>query len=130
MLGYNNKKTFAVAIGDPTGDRNIALVRAPEGGMIVESLWAIDGVGLTNGNGTGISLTIYNGGTVGTAQTVVGSAVGGTTVAWTAQQAKTFSLSANVELTEGEYLWVAYDETGTIAPFLTIGGTWRTGSLS
>ena len=130
MFGYENKKTLTATIGDPTGDRNIALVRAPEGGMIIEALWAVDGVGLTNGDGTGISLTVYNGGTSGTAQTVVGSALGGTTVAWTALVAKTFNLSANVELTEGQYLWVAYDETGTIAPFLTIGGTWRTGSLS
>lgn len=129
MIGYNNKKSFAVTIGDPTGDRNITLLKAPAGGIIVESLWVADGVGLTNGSGTGLLFTVYNGGTSGTAQTVVGSALGGTTVAWTAQVAQSFSLSANVELTEGQYLWVAYDETGTVAPYITLGGTYRTGSL-
>lgn len=130
MFGFDDKKTIQVTIGDPTGDRNITLFKAPPGGAIIEDLWAIDGVGLTNGAGTGIALTVYNGGTSGTAQTVVGSALGGTTVAWTAQVAKVFDLSANVELTEGQYLWVAYDESGTIAPYLTIGGSWRAGSLS
>lgn len=130
MFGFDNKKQFAVCIGDPLADKNITLLRGPAGGIVIENLWASDGVGLTNGSGTGIAFTVYNGGVSGTAQTVVGSALGGTTVAWTAQLPKSFALSANIEIGEGEFLWVAYDETGTVAQFVTIGGQYRNGSLS
>jgi len=130
MFGFNSKKLINVCIGDPTADKNVVLARAPSGGMIIEDLQATTGVTVTLGAGTGLTFTVYNGGTSGTAQTVVGSALGGTTITWTAQVAKSFALSANVELAEGEYLWVAYDEEGTVAPFITITGTWRSGSLS
>ena len=130
MFGFNNKKMFTVGLGDPGADKNITLLRGPAGGMVIENLWASNGVALTNGAGTGLTFTVYNGGTSGTAQTVVGSALGGTTVAWTAQLPKSFSLSANLEIGEGEFLWVAYDEEGTVAPFVTIGGQYRLGSLS
>lgn len=129
-IGYNNIKTFQVCIGDPTADKNPMLFRAPRGGAIIEALEAVSSVTITHGDGTGLLFTVYNGGTSGTAQTVVGSALGGTTSTWTAQVPRAFSLSANVEMTEGEYLWVAYDETGTVAPFITLFGTYRIGSLS
>ncbi len=129
-FGFDNIKTFQVCIGDPTADKNVTLFRAPRGGAIIESLEAVTGVAVTKGDGTGIAFTVYNGGTSGTAQTVVGSALGGTTVDWTAQVPKAFGLSASVELTEGQYLWVKYDEEGTVTPYITIMGTYRTGSLS
>lgn len=130
MINYNNVKTFQVCIGDPGADKNPMLFRAPRGGAIIERLEAVSSVLITNGEGTGLLFTVYNGGTSGTAQTVVGSALGGTTVTWTAQVPQAFNLSADVELTEGQYLWVAYDETGTVAPFITLFGAYRQGSLS
>ena len=129
MFGYDAINVFALTLGDPLADKNITLFRAPRGGAIIESMWASDGVGLVGAAGTGIAFTVYNGGTSGTAQTVVGSALGGTATTWTARLPKSFSMSATTELVEGEYLWVAYDETGTVAQFITLGGVWRRGSL-
>lgn len=133
MFNYDNVKTFQICIGDPGADKNPMLFRAPRGGAIIEKIEAVSAVTITAAAGTGIALTVYNGGTSGTAQTVVGSALGGaagTTDTWTAQVPQAFSLSADVELTEGQYLWAAYDETGTIAPFITVFGVYRQGSLS
>lgn len=118
MFGYDNQKQICAVLGDPGADKNVVIFRARVPCEILAAR-AISGVALTAGAGTTTTLTIYNGGTSGTAQTIVGSALGGTTVDWEAQVAKSFNLGDGT-MAAGEYLWVKYDEEGTVAPFITI----------
>lgn len=125
MFGYDNIHSLAVCVGDPGADKNITLFRAP-GPCEITKLEVVSGVALTGGAGTQTGFTVYNGGTSGTAQTVVGSALGGTATNWTAQLPKAFSLGDGT-MTEGQYLWAAYDEEGTVAPFVTFLIEYRLG---
>lgn len=118
MFGYDNRKIITLTLGDPTADRNVQMFRAPQACEVV-ALYATDGVGVVGTAGTGFALTVYNGGTSGTAQTVVGSALGGTSTTWVALVPKAFSLGDGT-MAAGENLWVAYDETGTVAQFITV----------
>jgi hypothetical protein len=130
MFGYDNIQSLSVCIGDPGADKNPVLFRAP-GPCEITKIEAVDGVGLAAGTANYFSVTVYNGGTSGTAQTTVGSAVGGTAAsgtapAWTAQLPKAMSLGDGT-MSEGQYLWAAYDETGTCAQFITFLIEYRLG---
>jgi hypothetical protein len=126
MFGYDNVKKVSVCIGDPGADKNITLLRCPADGIEITGIYVSDGVGVVGTAGTGFALTVYNGGTSGTAQTVVGSALGGTSTTWTALLPKAMSLGDGT-MTEGQYLWAAYDETGAVAQFITIMLEYRNG---
>jgi len=78
--------------------------------------WAVSDTGVTLGNGTGIALTLLDYGTAGAGNIgTVSSVLGGTTVTWTATTPKAFTLSDGT-LGAGKWLYVKYDETGTVAP--------------
>lgn len=124
MFGYDNVKTFSVVIGDPGADAAVALLVAPKPLEIV-SLKLFSGRAITAGDGTAVVLTVYNGGTVGTATTVVGTAIGGTTTDY-AVGIQDFSLGDGT-MSADQVLWAKYDETGTVAPFIVICGEYIEG---
>lgn len=127
MFGYDNVHSMTVYIGDPGADvAVIGLLRAPKGGITITNMEAVSGVALTAGAGTMTELTVYNGGTSGTATTVIGTALGGTAITWTAGLPKAFSLGDGT-MSEGQYLWAKYDEEGTVAPKLSIFIEYRIG---
>jgi hypothetical protein len=76
----------------------------------VISLYGSIGASIAHGEGTGLILTLLNGGTAGTSTTAIGSIGAGTTESWTADTIKTGTLGA-ATLAAGEVLCVKYDET-------------------
>jgi hypothetical protein len=125
IAGYNPKAvTFAVA--DPTKDNTYKLMRVPSKAAKIEiiSAWAEIDTTITLGNGTGIALQLMNYGTAGTAVVASGTlagTLGGTTVTWTANVPKAFTVSEGT-MTAEQYLVLEYDESGTIAPLnVTVG---------
>lgn len=126
MFGYDNVHSVTVTIADPTTDNYYKILKVPSRVSKIEILeaWAESDTTVTLGNGTGIALTLYNYGTAGTAVQTAGtltSALGGTTVTWTAATPKSFTVSEGT-LTAGQYVCLKYDETGTIAPLnITVG---------
>lgn len=123
-FGYDNVHTMTVVISDPTADSTPPIFRVPSRNTKIEIIaaWANSDTTVTLGNGTGIALTLLDYGTAGTAvEGTVSSALGGTTVTWTANTPKTFTISEGT-MDAGDYLMLKYDETGTIAPLnVTVG---------
>lgn len=118
MFGYSNVKTITVNFADPTEDNVFLLAKISDRLAHVEILeaWAVIDTTVTEGNGTGIALTLLDYGRAGTVNSGTVSAVlGGTTVTWTTQVPKSFTISEGT-FTGGHYLALNYDETGTIAP--------------
>ena len=124
MFGYDNVHTVVVAISDPTADNYYKLLRVPSRVTKIEVLeaWAESDVTVTLGEGTGIALTLLDYGTAGTAVSgTVSSALGGTTITWTANTPKEFTISEGT-MDASDYLVLKYDETGTVAPLNLIVG--------
>ena len=124
MFGYDDVKTVSVVISDPTSDATYPILRVPTRMTKIEVLraWAEVDTTITLGSGTGIALTLLVYGSEGTGlEGTVSSILGGTTITWTAETPKTFSLSDGT-MDADEYLRVKYDESGTVAPLnITIG---------
>ena len=130
MFGRDVQQTVTVVISDPTADSTMPIWRVPSELTKVEILeaWAVCDTTTTLGNGTGIALRMYDYGAGGTsvAGTVTAS-LGGTTVTWTKQVPKDFTISDGT-LDGGDYLVLGYDETGTVAPLnVLVSFTWVSG---
>ena len=129
-FGRDIQHTVTVVISDPTADSTPPIWRVPSEITKIEILeaWANSDTLVTLGSGTGIALTLLNYGTAGSAATgTLTSALGGTTITWTANTPKTFTVSDGT-MAAGEYLMLKYDETGTVAPLnITVGFTWVSG---
>lgn len=82
---------------------------APQACEVV-SLYGSIGASIAHGEGTGLLITLLNGGTAGTATAAIGSIGAGTAESWTADTRKTGTLGA-ATLAAGEVLCVKYDET-------------------
>lgn len=118
MFSYDNVHTVTVVISDPGADSTPMIFRVPARYDKIEILraWAQSDTTVTLGNGTGIALTLLDYGVAGTANSGTISAIlGGTTVTWTANQPKSFTISDGT-LEGDHYLALKYDESGTIAP--------------
>ena len=130
VFGRDNQHTVVVSFSDPTADSTPPIWRVPSELTKIEILeaWASSDTTVTLGSGTGIALTLLNYGSAGTAsEGTVTSALGGTTITWTANTPKAFTMSDGT-MDASDYLMVKYDESGTIAPLnLTIGFTWISG---
>jgi hypothetical protein len=115
---------MVVVIADPQSDTVYPLWKVSSRMAHVEILeaWACMDTTITLGNGTGIALTLLDYGAGGTVNTgTVSSVLGGTTVTWTTDVPKDFTISEGT-FTGGRYLALKYDETGTIAPLnITVG---------
>ena len=117
-FAYDSVHVSHVTISDPTGDNYYPVMKVPNRNTKIEILeaWAVSDTGITLGNGTGIALTLLDYGTAGAGNIgTVSSVLGGTTVTWTATTPKAFTLSDGT-LGAGKWLYVKYDETGTVAP--------------
>lgn len=113
----NEVKLLSIDVTDPGADKRIPLLRVP-----TDHQYTIEGFHVAPDTDTNAStanyweLSLENGGTPGTAQTVIGGTVGGT-AGWTANTPKTGTVTAGSGLlTEGQWLNANYAETGTVGP--------------
>lgn len=114
IAGYNHNIT-TVLFPDQAGDDTLGILRAPAGGCTLKGVYVMASTAVTASTADYYTLTLQNGGTVGTATLAVGTALG--TVGIAADTGVAFTLnSALTNMAAGEYLKVLYDETGTVAP--------------
>lgn len=109
--------TLAINISDPGASKRINLLRVPDDhNYTVERCDVVPDTNEAAAAGTYWQISLENGGTAGTAQTVISGTAGGT-VGWTAQTPKNVSITAGSgKLTAGQWLVANYAETGTPAP--------------
>lgn len=114
LAGYNSQISAISFSG--TVDARVPILVAPFGGLTVKNIWGVSDGAISAHASNFVAGTVYNGGTAGTAATVV-AAGPGTAVGWSADTKTAFTLTAaNVELTEGQVLAVAWDFGGTVSP--------------
>lgn len=116
MAGRPDKEIVVCHFIDPTGDQVFPLFRAPVA-CTIEAAHACFTDAFNATDSVDTKLALYNGGTVGTAETVMSGTIGGTagTPSWTALKMETFSISAGT-LAAGEVVTLDYDETGANSP--------------
>lgn len=131
MFGSQISFPITATILADQGDETLPLWVAPAACEIV-SWYAIPGATITAGAGTGLQLTLQNGGTVGTATAALGTIGSGTAdTGWVADTVRQGSLVASPQLAAGEALTVKYDETGTVnAVFTHVTVNVRYGAVS
>jgi hypothetical protein len=117
-----SQEVVPLHLADPQGDKTVPKWRAPgDGGKTtIKAAVAIVDTTLVAGTANGHTLRLLNYGTagtsvVGTISAELGAAVGGTFPGWTAGTPVAFTITDG-ELDSGEYVAVAHDETGTVAP--------------
>lgn len=117
MLAGYRRMTMSFAIMDPTADARVILFKVPSGHTYtVESGVAAFSAASTADTANYIELSLENGGTAGTAQTLISGTAGGT-AGWVAQTPQALTVTAGAgDLTEGQHLVLRYNETGTVAP--------------
>ena len=114
LAGYTNNVSVANFQG--TVDVRVPIRVAPFGGATVKAVYGVADAAVSAHATNFVVGTVYNGGTAGTALTVV-AAGPGTATGWSADARTTFTLTdANVELTEGEVLSILWDFGGSAAP--------------
>jgi hypothetical protein len=123
LAGYNTQQTVVnYAIQSGTVDSRIPIFIAPFGGATVLSATGFVDTAV-GAHATNFLLgTVYNGGTAGSALTVV-AAGPGTATGWSADVKTAYTLTAaNVNLAAGEVLALAVDIAGSAGPvnFTTI----------
>lgn len=114
LAGYNTQ----IAVSNYTGtvDARVGILVAPFGGATVKSVYGVSDGAISAHASNYIVGTVYNGGTAGTALTVV-AAGPGTATGWSGDAPTAFTLTAaNTNLAVGELLSVAWDYNGTVAP--------------
>ncbi|HNB50341.1 MAG TPA: hypothetical protein PK530_00280 [Anaerolineales bacterium] len=113
----NRPLTITLNITDPGADKRIPLLRVPEKeNYTIERFDVVPDTTTAASTANWWKLSLENGGTAGTAQTVIGGTVGGT-AGWTANTPKTGTITAGSgRLTAGQWLNANYDENGTVAP--------------
>ena len=112
---FQSQVQFIVAetlTGD-LADETYTLWVAPAACEVV-SFYVVPGATITAGAGTGLALTLQNGGTVGTATTAIGTVGSGTAdTGWVADKVRAGTLGA-ATLAAGEALTLKYVESGTV----------------
>lgn len=108
------REVASIVFADPTGDENFHVLKAPgDDSLTVEAAYVVslDGVSSSTADYTEISL--MNGGTSGTATTVISGTAGGTG-GFTADSPVDLSVTdGSGKLDSGEYLVAKYAETGS-----------------
>ena len=127
---FQSQIAFPVSVvltGDLSDD-TYALWKAPFAGEVID-LWAVSGATITAGAGTGLKLTLQNGGLTGTATTAIGSVGSGTAdTGWVADTVQAGSIGV-ATFVAGDVLCIAYDETGTVnTSWLCVGMNVRYGT--
>lgn len=117
----DDQKMLILPIFDPGQDTRINVLKVPTGHTYtIEAAEIMTDRTLSGATDTGVKAFLEDAGTAGTAQTVISGTVGGTDAggtfaSWAAQTPKALSINSGVgDLTEGHYLALRYDETGTI----------------
>ncbi len=128
---FQSQIAFPVAVtltGD-LADETYAVWKAPFAGEVID-LWAVPGATITAGAGTGISIVLQNGGTIGTATTALGTIGSGTAdTGWVADTVRAGSIVNPATFVAGDVLCFKYDETGTVNPaWLNVGFNIRYGT--
>lgn len=108
-----NLLSVTVEVPDPAADLDITVFRFPVDGRL-RGAYVTPRATLAAGTVNHYQVALYNGGSSGTAQTVISGTVGGT-VGWTAQTAKSVTINTPT-FAAGEWVVLDYDETGTVAP--------------
>ena len=127
---FQSQIAFPIAIcltGD-LSDETYSFWKAPFAGEVID-LWAIPGATITAGAGTGVKVTLQNGGQVGTATTAIGTIGSGTAdTGWVVDTIKAGSVGV-ATFVAGDVLAFNYDETGTVnTAWLTLGVNVRYGT--
>ena len=120
MARTDRELVIVVVDTDAGGDQAFPLFRAPAACTVKSAyVFQTDDVNQTDANY--YKLCLFNGGTAGTATTVLAGTIGGTagTPGWTGLKAETFTVSAG-SLTAGQVVVLHYDEEGTITPGVPI----------
>lgn len=106
---------------DPQADSRMIALKVPSGETwTVEKAEVSADSSIAASTANGVEVSLENGGTSGTAQTAIsdtqgGTDSGGTFGVWAAQVPKALTVVAGSgDLTEGQYLIVRYNESGTI----------------
>lgn len=100
-------------VGD-LGDNTYHVWKAPFAGEVID-LWASSGATITAGAGTGLSMVLINGGSVGTATTALGTVGSGTAdTSWVGTAVVAGSVLSGASFSAGDVLCLKYDETGTV----------------
>lgn len=114
IAGYNHNIT-SVSFPDQAGNDTIGLLRAPFSGATIKGAYAMATDTVAASGTNYYTLVLQNGGTAGTDTAAIGTAAG--TAGVTAETPEAFSLNSSAAtLDAGEWLKVAYTETGTVAP--------------
>ncbi len=114
VFGYDNRRFINIQMAyDPAADDVMPLFRATQDGEI-KSAYAI----VTNNNNAadagGFTLTLLNGGSIGTAVTAMSGTIGGTagTPSWTGLTPESFII-ADGTYSAGDVIVLGYDESST-----------------
>ena len=110
MFGDRAIKSFSVTFIDYAADEDVGVFVAPDY-ITIKSAYVSVPNAIAAGTANLFDVALYNGGTAGTALTVVAGTIGGS-VGWDSLTPVAFTISNGV-LRAGELLKVRYDETGT-----------------
>lgn len=112
-----NRNILSIVFADPTADKVIGLLRVPDKNSItVEDAYAVNDTALAASTANYVETSLENGGTSGTAATVISGTAGGT-AGWAANVPQQMApIAGSGKLTAGQWLNGRYAETGTVAP--------------
>jgi hypothetical protein len=110
-------KQVSQCVLDPAADLKFAVLRAPsEHAITVERAYAVVSKTIAASTANYIGVSLINGGTAGTATTVISGTAFGTAGAVAYTPGAVTITDGSGKLTAGQYLMVNYDETGTVDP--------------
>jgi hypothetical protein len=109
--------THSINVSDPAASKRIPLLRVPDDhNYTIEKCYVAPDTTQAGAAGTYWELSLENGGTSGTAQTLISGTAGGTP-GWTANTPQEVAVTAGSgKLTAGQWLNANYAETGAPAP--------------
>lgn len=114
LAGYNTEVT-SIRFADPAAASLILnLLKAPAVGMVLKAAYMISDATFNADGSNYYSISLLDGGADGTGTTSIAS-WGGASVDTVANTAQALTISAD-GLDGGDWLRVAYAETGTVAP--------------
>lgn len=116
-MSLNQRLVATIIIADPGQDGRLPVLKVPDDHTFtIESAKVVPDRTTAASTANYYEVSLENGGAAGTAQTVIGGTAGGTP-GWTAATPESITItSGSGDLTEGQYLVVNYQETGTVAP--------------
>lgn len=125
IAGYNINVT-SLRFPDQAGAQAFALFKAPAVGATILAAYAVPSETFDADGSNHFTVSLLDGGAAGTGTTSMGAA-GGASVDWTEDTAKALTITQD-SVDGGDWVRVAYAETGTVAPGdITICVHWTAG---